>query len=214
MAEALAERAEFCATLRATDPDAPTLCGDWTAALLTAHLVQRERSLTEALGRLPVEAFQRRAGERLAQLVARRPYPQLVDDFEGGPPPYSPWALPALREAVNLTEYAVHHEDVRRAGDQVSPRLLPVSRQRRLWRGLRLSAPLMMRRLPIGVRLVAPGFGSTGTRSARRGGRIVTVTGDPLELALVSLGRQRVAQVDYDGDEDDVRAVVEARLGI
>jgi uncharacterized protein (TIGR03085 family) len=223
MREALYERSEFCATLRATDPDAPTLCGDWTAALLTAHLVQRERSFTEALGRLPVTRLRHRAGARLADLVAERTYPELVDAFETGPPAYSPFALPVLREAVNLTEYAVHHEDVRRAVGVVGgiegiagidPRPIPVSRQRAIWRGVRISAPLLMRSVPVGVRLVAPGWGSTATRRAQRGGAAVTVTGDPLELALLAMGRQRVARVEYDGTPEDVAAVTGARLAI
>ena len=35
---------------------------------------------------------------------------------------------------------------------------------------------------------------------------MVTVTGEPLELALLAFGRQRVAQVDYDGAAEDVGA--------
>lgn len=214
MREALTERSEFCATLRATDPDAPTLCGDWTAILLTAHLVQRERSLTEALGRLPVAQFQRRAHARLAEIASARTYPELVARFEAGPPAYSPFAVPALREAVNLTEYAVHHEDVRRVDGDAAPRPLPVSRQRAIWRGVRFSAPLLMRSVPVGVRLVAPGFGSTATRRAKGAGPVVTVTGDPLELALLATGRQRVARVDYAGTSEDIARVTGARLAI
>lgn len=213
MAEALAERSEFCATLRRTDPDSPTLCGDWTAALLTAHLVQRERSFTEALGRLPVAAFQRRAQDRLVELVAERSYAELVDEFEAGPPVYSPWAIPVLREAVNVVEYAVHHEDVRRVVDGVEPRDLPVSRQRRIWQSTRLSAPMMLRRLPVGVRLIAPGFGTIASR-AKDGHSYVTITGAPLELTLFTLGRQRVARVDYDGADADIATVVGAKLAI
>lgn len=214
MPEALAERSELCATLRATDPQAPTLCGQWTAALLTAHLVQREQSLTEALGRLPVQRFQRDAARRLEQIVAERPYLDLVADFEAGPPRWSPWAIPALREAVNLTEYAVHHEDVRRAAGPFVPRRLPVARQRAVWRGLRVSAPLLLRRLPMGVRLAALDFGSVDTRAAKKGGVVVTVTGEPLELALLVMGRQQVAQVQLDGPDAEVGRLMGARLGI
>ena len=52
---ALQERIEFAETLRSTEPTAPTLCGEWSAAQLAAHLVLRERSVTEALGRVPSE---------------------------------------------------------------------------------------------------------------------------------------------------------------
>jgi uncharacterized protein (TIGR03085 family) len=214
MQQALIERHELCATLRASEPDAPTLCGDWTAALLTAHLLQRERSLTESLGRLPVARFRRRAEQRLTEIVASRPYPDLIAAFDAGPPAFSPMALPALREAVNLLEYAVHHEDVRRAAADVLPRDLPTERQQAIWKRLRVSGPFLIRAVPVGVRLVAPGLGTAATRRAKRGGPVVVVTGAPLELALVAFGRQRVARVDYDGAPDDVATVRDARIAI
>jgi uncharacterized protein (TIGR03085 family) len=211
---ALDERHELSRTLRATAPDAPTLCGDWTAALLTAHLVQRERSITEVLGRLPVGSLRRRAEHRLAELVAARGYEQLVDEFEAGPPALSPWAIPQLREAVNLLEYAVHHEDVRRAHPGVAPRPLSVARQRAIWQRLRFSAPMTMRAVPVGVRLVAPSFGATSTRRVKSGGPVVTVTAEPLELALLAFGRQRVAQVHYDGAPADIARLTGTRIGV
>jgi uncharacterized protein (TIGR03085 family) len=211
--DAVDERHEFSATLRASDPDAPTLCGDWTAALLTAHLVQRERSLREGLGRLPVPAFQRRAEQGLVHLVSTRSYPELVDRFEAGPPPYSPWSVGPLREAVNLLEYAIHHEDVRRVDPHAEPRAIPVARQRALWQKLRHSAPFLMRRVGVPVRLVAAPFGEARVRPRAEGAPVI-VTGDPLELALVAFGRQRVARVDYDGPPDAVAALREARIAV
>ena len=50
---AFQERVELAETLRSTDPAASTLCGDWTAAQLAGHVVLRERSPSELLGRLP-----------------------------------------------------------------------------------------------------------------------------------------------------------------
>ena len=43
---------------------------------------------------------------------------------------------------------------------------------------------------------------------------MVTVTGDPVELALVAFGRQRVAQVVYDRDPTDVATVSGAKISI
>ncbi len=40
------------------------------------------------------------------------------------------------------------------------------------------------------------------------------MTGDPVELALVAFGRQRVAHVDYDGTAEDVDVVRGARIAI
>ncbi len=211
---ALDERHELCQTLRRTPPDSATLCGDWTAAQLTAHMVQRERSLTEALGRLPVDGFRARAEARLADIVAADPYTELVDSLDAGPPRFSPWALPVMREAVNLLEYAIHHEDVRRVGPEYSPRPISVARQRAIWQRLHLSAPLTMRNVPVGVTLIWPGHSQLSTRRAKRGGASVIVSGDPLELALVTFGRQRVARVDYGGAPADVRAVSGAQIAI
>jgi uncharacterized protein (TIGR03085 family) len=214
MPHALDERSDLAATLRATAPQSPTLCGDWTAALLTAHLVQRERSMTETLGRLPVARLQRRAHEGLEAVAAATPYERLVDQFDAGPPRYSPWAIAALREGLNLLEYAVHHEDVRRADPATEPRVLPVARQRAMWQRLRLGVPFLFRHLDIGVRLEAPGFGTAQNRRAKRGAPTVTVAGAPLELAVMAFGRQPAARVAYDGPPELVAIVRETPLPI
>jgi uncharacterized protein (TIGR03085 family) len=211
-AHALNERTDFARTLRATPPGAPTLCGDWTAAVLTAHLVQRERSLSEGLGRLPVRALRRFAEDRLRELAETVPYAELVDRFEAGPPSWSPMGVPAVREALNLLEYVVHHEDVRRAQPDFAPRLLPVNRQRAIWQRLRRGAPFTMRAVPIGVRLRDPEFGDIDVHPRR--GTEVTVTGPALELALVAFGRQRVAKVSYEGAPDRVGRLTGARIPI
>jgi uncharacterized protein (TIGR03085 family) len=216
---AVDERQELSETLRAAGPDAPTLCGDWTTSVLAAHLVQRERSLAEAAGRLPVRRLRRRANQALSELASREPYERLVAAVQKGPsmsesgrfvPLAALWSVPPFREAVNLLEYAIHHEDVRRAVPGATPRSLPEARQQAMWSRLRFSAPLTMRAVPIGVRLVWPGHGEIRTRRAP----VVTVTGEPMELALVAAGRQRVADVAYDGPAAEVAAVSGARIAI
>lgn len=206
------ERIDFVRTLRAADPTAPTLCGDWNSAELCAHLVLRERSITELGGRLPVAALQRRATAAIEAYVAKLPYEQLVSQFESGPPLYSPWALPALSNAVNLLEYVVHHEDVRRSVDGVAPRVLSVAFQQAVWSRLKLMAGLTMRQVPQSVRLVWPSHGEVVTR--KKSPRVVTVTGEPVELALLVMGRQRVAKVSYDGPPDEVASLSGARIAI
>jgi hypothetical protein len=42
----------------------------------------------------------------------------------------------------------------------------------------------------------------------------VTITGDPVELALFTFGRLGVAQVDYAGDPADIAAVRGADISI
>jgi uncharacterized protein (TIGR03085 family) len=207
------ERIDFVTTLRASSPDSPTLCGDWNTAQLCAHLVLRERSLVELGGRLPVASLQRRATEAIDAYVAKLPYEQLVSQFESGPPAYSPWAIPALSNNVNLLEYLVHHEDVRRAAKGgAQPRVLSVARQQAVWSKLRMAAALTMRQVPQSVRLVWPSHGEVVTR--RKAAHQVTVTGDPVELALIAFGRQRVAKVAYDGPADEVAALSGARIAI
>jgi uncharacterized protein (TIGR03085 family) len=209
----LDERHEFSATLRQVGAGAPTLCGDWTTRELVAHLVLRERSLVEAAGRLPVPRLRDRAERAIADLAARQPYERTVTEFEDGPPPYSPFALAPLREAVNLLEYVIHHEDVRRGdpGQDPVPRSMPLARQRAVWQRLRLAAPLTMRAVPVGVRLVWPANGEIATR---RRGTPVVVTGDPVELALIAFGRQRAARVSYEGSDTDIARVSGARIRI
>lgn len=204
------ERHDFCATLRDTRPDAPTLCGDWTAAQLVAHLVLRERSMREAGGRLPSARLRAAAQAGIDALVRDLTYVELVGRFEAGPPRYSPFRSAPVRELINLLEYVVHHEDVRRV-TEVPPRVVPTERQRAIFKRLRVAAPLTMRRLPFGVQMVWPGQGELTTR---RGAVPVTITGDPVELALIAFGRQRVARVEYDGPAAEVATVSDTPLPV
>jgi uncharacterized protein (TIGR03085 family) len=219
---AVTERHALAETLRSVGPDAPTRCGDWTAAQLAAHLVLRERSVIELGGQLPVRAFRRKARAALDD-YARRPYAELVDAVDGGPswrdvvgpvPVAWIWSLPPVREQANLLEYLVHHEDVRRAQPGWAPRALPRDLETAVWRRLPWSVRLTMRDVRLGVALQAPGYGEVRTGRARRHGVAVTVRGAPVELALFAFGRQDVADVEYDGRPEDVDALRSARMGI
>lgn len=211
---ALDERQDLGATLRTLGPSAATLCAGWTTSELAAHIALRERSLAETAGRLPVRRLHEIAARQVAGLVAREPYERIVAMIESGPPRYSPWALPPLREAVNLLEYVVHHEDARRGGGDLTPRPLPIARQRAVWQRLRLAAPLTLARVGVGVVAVWPSHGQFRTLAARRGGPVVTITGDPVELALVAFGRQSAAAVDYDGAPSDIEVVSGAHIAL
>ena len=220
---AVDERHALAETLRSVEPDSPTLCGDWTAAQLAAHLVLRERSVAEMSGRLPVRALQRRAERGMDDFAARTPYADLVRAIEAGPswhdlvgpvPVAWIWSIPAVREQANLLEYLVHHEDVRRAAPGWEPRALPADVQAAVWKKLPGLIRLTMRGAQPGVALHSPGHGTLRTPRARRDGTAVTVSGAPVELALFAFGRQAVAQVSYDGSPDDVAKARGARLGI
>jgi len=208
---ALDERIELAESLRLADPHDPTLCGDWNAAQLAGHLVLRERSVKEALGRVPSHRMNAIAQHAIDTYVAGRSYQRLVDDVADGPPIYSPFALPPVREAVNLLEYLIHHEDLRRASEGWIPRVLPVQRQAAIWSRLRVAGLLTLRLMPTPVRLQWPDHGAV---SVGFGEPEVTVVGPPEELALVAFGRQRVARVDYDGAAESVAKVREASISV
>lgn len=220
---AVDERQELCATLRTAGPAAPTLCGGWTTTELAAHLVLRERSVKELGGRVPVRRLRELAEQSMNDYATRETYERVVQAIEHGPSPLESgrvyplaafWAFPPVREAVNLLEYVIHHEDVRRADGDTTPRLMPVARQHAVWQRLRLAAPLTMRAVPVGVRLCWPGHGEIATLRTRRGGPVVTISGEPVELALIAFGRQPYAHVDYDGARGDVERVRGTRIPI
>jgi uncharacterized protein (TIGR03085 family) len=217
------ERHALSETLRRADPLAGTLCGDWNTAQLAAHIVLRERSAVELLGRLPSQRLQELAQRQIDRFVADQPYERIVDAVASGPswtdvmlplPTSAIWALPPVREQANLLEYLVHHEDVRRAVPGWQPRDLPADVRQAVWRRLGGAARLRLRSVPIGLVLISPAHGELRTRLARRGAPAVTITGDPVELAMFVFGRKTVARVDFDGPPADVAAVRGADISL
>ena len=205
MGWARTEKQALAATLRATDPHAVTLCAGWDARRLLAHLVQREQDprggLADAVAR-PAPGEEKHLG-RLADTAATPTgWASLVDRFLAGPPRWSPmsWAS----DQLNLVEYVVHHEDVRRAAPHTAvPRLLPAGQDAALWRQLPLLGRLRFRRSPVPVTLALP----DGTRTVvRQGPEGVTLTGEPVELALHVLGRREPARVQVSGPPVAVQA--------
>lgn len=210
MGWARTEKKALVDTFRRTDPDAPTLCEGWDAKRLLAHLVQREQDLVGTLGDAVsrAEPGREKSLGRLAEPAATpEGWSGLVDRFVSGPPRWSPmsWAS----EQVNVLEYAIHHEDVRRGAGPVSPRALPAAQADTLFRQLPLMARLKLRRSPVGVALARPG-GATAV--VRTGSPTVTVSGEPLELALWVSGRRQAAQVQFSGPPEAVQQF-EAWLG-
>ena len=218
---ALDERHALAETLRAAGPDAPTLCGEWSTAQLAAHLVLRERSLVELGGRLPVKRLHEASERLIARVAVGEPYERLVDLVDRGPnwrdvrwplPTAVAWTAPVVREAFNLTEYLIHHEDVRRTGDRWEPRTLPVDVQMAVWKRVPFTARIAMRKVAVPVELAWPSHGSV--RAGRRGPAAVTITGDPVELVLFASGRLGQARVEFAGDPDDVARVRGAKIGL
>jgi uncharacterized protein (TIGR03085 family) len=160
----------------------------------------------------PLAAYTKRVQRTL---VARTPYPHLVDEVRTGPPSLSVFGIPGMDDRLNMVEYFVHHEDVRRAVDGWEPRELSSSVMEALWQRLRM-AKFVLRNAPVGVELVRddlpanPG-GQRVRITAKARTPVVTVAGSPAELTLWALGRTGAARVRFEGSGPDVRKLADAR---
>jgi uncharacterized protein (TIGR03085 family) len=204
---AAAERNALADLFLERGPDEPTLCGDWTTNDLLAHLVVRERRPDAAPGiLLPPLAFWT---ARVQSQAAQRDFGANVALIRSGPPSWSPMALPPLA-GVDVQEYFIHHEDVRRAVPGWSPRPPEPDRDAVLWRQLGLLGRLAYRSSPVGVTLQAPDGREHAVKS---GPRTVTVVGEPGELLLFSSGRDECV-VAWQGEPADVAAVQATDRGL
>jgi uncharacterized protein (TIGR03085 family) len=206
------ERRELCDLFGDLGPDAPTCCEGWTTFDLAVHLVVRERRPLAAPGVLVGGPFTRLLARATAKEQARG-YDAVVERVRNGPPP-GPFAVPGLRTLINLNEYAVHHEDVRRANG-LGPRPDRPDLQDELWKLLRRGAGLQLRKVrkQVAVRLRRPD-GLDGTDITVGRGPEVIVNGEPLELVLFLMGRKAAAQVGLGGDADAIEVLRSASLGI
>jgi hypothetical protein len=93
----------------------------------------------------------------------------------------------------------------------VAPRTLGADHQRALWKAVRLTARMGLRKLHVAVTVRAPGI---GTLQVGDGVPQATLVGEPGELALFLSGRQRVARVQIEGDPDLVAKLKGAKLGM
>jgi uncharacterized protein (TIGR03085 family) len=209
-----AERAELLDTLRAVGPDAPTLCGGWTAHDVAAHLAASEaqrgiplatvyrvrRLLPPQLAGVLMRRLQA-LGERQNSRTKRRGWDESLRRLSDGPPP----AFEARTIApIRFIEEWVHHEDIRRANG----RCARPTDDEALWScGQEL------------VRFVSylPGREVVEVvlddgRQLRIGGDDadvrVTVAGRPGEVVLWLAGRINAADVTVDGAPEDVALLV------
>jgi uncharacterized protein (TIGR03085 family) len=196
------ERAALAALLEETGPDGPTLCEGWRTRDLAAHLVLRERRPDAAAGVMggPLAGYTARVQR---QYLGRYSYPELVGLFRSGPPALSLFAIPGADEAANAVEYFVHHEDVRRAGEEWAERPLAADLSDMLWKRLK-GARLLLRSAPTGIVFAREGDGKLDLIVVKNAAPSVTVTGSPAELTLWSMGRARAAHVTLDGSGDAV----------
>jgi uncharacterized protein (TIGR03085 family) len=203
------ERQELCDLLLEVGPEAPTLCAGWTTRDLAAHLVVRESRPDAAVGIIvkPLAGY----ADSVQAKVAMRPWPELVRDVRTGPPLLSVFRLPGAQGLADPFEFAVHHEDVRRARPGWVPRELPTGEQDLLWQRLARAGRLLARKSPVGVALRRSDTGEMII--AKAGTPSVTLVGEPLELVLRLYGRSECL-VDVEGPEGAVASFESARFSV
>jgi uncharacterized protein (TIGR03085 family) len=209
---AQAERTALCDTALAVGADEPTLCGEWDVKDLVCHLLLRESSpaalgiVVRPLARL-TDAEMRRLGKRdLAVLVER---------LRGGPPRWSPYAVPKVDTLVNTLEYFVHHEDIRRAQPSWTSRTLSGDDEKQIWSLVRTAGKGLVRSAPVGVTIENATTGSrAGLKDSTADADTVTVRGLPSEITLFVFGRRDQSDVELLGDPGAVARLKGASLGL
>ncbi len=207
-----AEREALCSLMLALGPDAPTLCQGWSTTDLAVHLVIREHKLLAATGIVfggPFAVVLHRATDRMKM----EPFPKLVATIRSGPPL---WLRPFDR-AMNLMEFYVHHEDVRRGNGDTTPR--PESETAllddALWKLLGRSGRLLTRKLgSVGLTLRRSDISHQTEVPARTGSPAATMSGRPGELVLYLMGRKSAAHIKLEGPPEAIDAVTRASFGI
>jgi uncharacterized protein (TIGR03085 family) len=195
-------------------PDAPTLCGAWTTRDLAAHLVMRERrpdgAAGIAIGKLASY------GEKVQSSIAETEWTELVAKVRSGPPWWFPTSIPAVDALANTVEFYVHHEDVRRAGDEWTARDLDDDLNAALVRVVSRMARPLTRSSKVGVVLEPTDGGSVPATPilANKAMPSVTVRGPIGELVLFIYGRQDQTEVELLGNDDDIALVKTASFGI
>jgi uncharacterized protein (TIGR03085 family) len=213
---ARSERAELCDLFDKVGPHAPTLCEGWDTHDLAAHLWIRETDPVGASGIVakPLSSLYER---RMAEIKQRWEYPELVDRVRRGPARFSIFAIPGVDEGANTTEFFIHHEDVRRAGDSPqTSRQLGEDVEEWMWRRLKLLGRAWFRRVHVGVVLErldsAADDGAPETIRAVSGASTVTLVGNPSELMLYAHGRTSVAEIKLVGESEAIEILNSADL--
>ncbi len=202
------ERQALSDTMLAAGPDAPTLCNGWDVLDLAAHLVVREHR-PDAAASIAVP-FLRGHLDRLMAAQVADGLETVVGRFAAGPPPWSPFRLPGVDAAANLTEFVVHHEDVRRAGG-AGPRAGVEELQEAVWTTLPRVALLALRSTTVPVVAV---HADGRRRVLHHGSYPVVLSGEPVELLLQLFGRGDEAEVDLGGPSLSVTRFRASDLGV
>jgi uncharacterized protein (TIGR03085 family) len=197
------ERSTICDLFVEYGADAPTLCEGWLAVDLAAHLVVRERRPDSGPGlvwpRLAEYTEKVRRGER-----DRVPFEKLVETVRRGPPVL----LRPFDGPMNTVEFFIHVEDLRRARDGWTPRVVSQELADALW--ARTGPGGMAKKVPATIVIISPGRDAKEAGSGPR----LELAGDPGELIMFGAGRQAAAKVEIDGDERLAAQLRAAKLGV
>ncbi|MEP6695672.1 MAG: TIGR03085 family metal-binding protein [Pseudonocardiales bacterium] len=202
------ERLALCDLFDSLGPEAPTLCGDWRTRDLLTHLFVRERRPL-ALPGIFLPQLAELTARSSAAAGQRHSFEEMVEILRSGAPKWSMFGV--LDSQLNMMEYFVHHEDVRRAQPAWEARVLEPAEEDVLWGRVASRLIPLSTSAPTGVLLQRADTGEV--HRARPGASTVTVVGLPGELLLFGFGRQQVAQVELQGAPDDVARLGKARLG-
>jgi uncharacterized protein (TIGR03085 family) len=153
----------------------------------------------------------------MAEIKQRWEFSELVDRVRRGPARFSIFAIPGVDEGANTTEFFIHHEDIRRAGDSPqTSRQLGEDVEEWMWRRLKLLGRAWFRRVQVGVVLERLGSaaadGTPETIRAVSGASTVTLVGAPSELMLYAHGRTSVAEIKMVGEPDAIEILNSADL--
>lgn len=197
------ERTALVQTLRQAQPTDPTLCEGWQCRHLLAHLVLRETEFLTAAG-IVVPFLSERTTKvtnyRADSLIEREAYDRALDRFENLDGYLKMRKLAAkVDRKLNLIEYFVHIEDVRRARPEWKARVLSHETQQAIWEDMRSRAKMMAaKNFPHGLIVEAPGFvdGYFTVIEPKENIPATILTGEPGELALYLFGREDHAKVE------------------
>ncbi len=205
---AQAERQALCDLMMTLGPGQATLCQGWNADDLAAHLIVRERQPLAAPGIALGGPFARYTARAMDRLIERHDFEELVGLVRSGPPRL----LRPADGAMNLVEFFVHHEDLRRGSTEVEPRADIVALEDALWSQSRRRLKLLTRRLSdLDLTLSDP---LRGDKHLGGGDRPVTMVGSIGEITLYLFGRRGAARVDLVGDPAACAELSGGRLGI
>ena len=202
------ERHLLCDLFLELGPDVPTLCEGWTAFDLATHLVVRERSLRGAPGILLGDKVRglAKATEDAQEREKAKGFPAVVGLVRAGPP----LVTKPLSRFINLNEFVIHHEDLRRANGR-GPRTGVDDLQDALWALYRHSARMTPGRPKgFGMELKRPNGDTITVGKAPS----ATITGEPIEIGLYLFGRRTASEATLSGDPAAVAAFSGADLGM